>query len=207
MKKLRWPLVKYFLLGGLVIFLYKKGFRITYDPTLINDWSAISAFASWFGAVASAGALWVAINIPKKIAEQQNRIALFDKRYNIHDALAFLLAAVKQIADGAVSQMDPKFYLDTLIEKYRSITIVKEIASDCKEPADVYTQLIFEVGKISFLYELEETDDVLDFLLAMNQYISDIYAGKPGDAIPLCEAYKKLDWEQIQEKLEKQLKL
>lgn len=136
MKQTHWSLIKLFLLGGLVILLYKYGFRITYDPTLINDWSAISACASWFGAIASAGALWVAIHIPKKIAEQQNKIALFDKRYIAHDALAYILAVVKQIADGTAKDMDPKFYLDTVVEKYKSISIVKEISSDCTDSAD-----------------------------------------------------------------------
>ena len=74
---------------ALIISLYHYGFRITYNPTLINDWDAISACASWFGALASAVAIFVAIRIPKDVAEQQNRIALFDKRYIVHDALAF----------------------------------------------------------------------------------------------------------------------
>ena len=57
------------------------------------------------------------------------------------------------------------------------------------------------------MYEIEETDDILEFLLEADQFISDIYKGKAADTTLLCEAYKKLDCEKIQEELEKQLKL
>lgn len=51
----------------ILIFLYCCGFRITYAPALDNNWDAISACAAWFGVVASAIAVVVAINIPKKL--------------------------------------------------------------------------------------------------------------------------------------------
>ena len=61
--------------------LWFLGFRITYAPTLENSWDAISACAGWAGAIFSLIAILVAIQIPKKIAEQQNRITLFEKRH------------------------------------------------------------------------------------------------------------------------------
>ena len=79
-------------LSVLVVFLYFFGFRITYAPTLENSWDAISACASWFSAIASVVAILIAIRIPKRIAEQQNTIALFDKRYSAYTAFAFLMS-------------------------------------------------------------------------------------------------------------------
>lgn len=93
--KRRWP----FLLGALSIvlfvgFLYHKGFRITYAPELENSWDAISAVATWAGVimtgvsvVASFLAVWFAIRIPQKIAEQQNRISLFEKRFKVYSEM------------------------------------------------------------------------------------------------------------------------
>lgn len=76
--------------------LFCCGFRITYAPELENDWDAISAVATWTGtivavvsAIASFLAVWFAIQVPKKIAEEQNRIALFEKR---HDAYSSILS-------------------------------------------------------------------------------------------------------------------
>lgn len=194
-------------LVALIIYLYNRGFRIIYDPTLINDWDAISACASWFGAIASAGALFVAILIPKRIAEQQNRIALFDKRYNACDALLFLLSVVKHIVDGTIKDMVPRIYLDTLAGTYRSVSVVKEIISDCKESSDVYVRLIFEAGKIGFLFEIDEVDNILEFLKSVDRYISDIYKGQTVDVTLLQTAYAQLDSVKIQEKLEQQLNL
>ena len=194
-------------LVAVVIFLYNRGFRIVYDPNLVNDWDAISAFASWFGAIASAGALLVAIHIPKVIAEQQNKIALFDKRYNTCDALLFLLTVVKNIVEGTMKEMEPKLFLDTIAGTYKSVSIVGEITSNCNELSDIYVRLIFEAGKIGYLFEIAELKDILDFLKSTDRYISDVYKGKPGDITQLQAAYARLDAERIQEKLEHQLTL
>lgn len=60
------------------------GWRITYAPELGNNWDAVSGVAAWVGivvstlsAVASFMAIWYAI----RVADKQNQIALFEKRY------------------------------------------------------------------------------------------------------------------------------
>lgn len=70
-----------------IVILYKLGFRITYAPELENSWNAVSAVATCVGVLASFIAIWFAIQVPKKIAEQQNKIALFEKRFNFYQAL------------------------------------------------------------------------------------------------------------------------
>lgn len=65
----------------LVVIMYILGFRITYSPGLENNWDAISGCAAWAAVVVSGLAIYFAIQAPKKIAEEQNRIALFEKRY------------------------------------------------------------------------------------------------------------------------------
>lgn len=97
----RWfPLTVAAVIGGavaLVMALY--GWRITYAPELDNSWDAISAVAAWSGAAASFIAIWFAIRVPKKIAEQQNRIALFEKRHECYTAIQNLLALKNQIEE------------------------------------------------------------------------------------------------------------
>ena len=82
---------------------------------------------------------------------------------------------------------------------------MKEIASNCKDPSDIFTRLVFEAGKIGFLFEMKNTQDVLGFLLAVDQYVSEIYKGNPADEVPLLEAYNKLDCRAIQEEIENYL--
>ena len=78
------------LLVGLAFVLlvgFLLGFRITYAPALENSWEAISGVAAWVSAGATIAAVWAAIQIPKKIAEQQERVELYEKRLNFYDTL------------------------------------------------------------------------------------------------------------------------
>jgi len=89
------------------IFLYQMGFRITYAPDLETSWDAVSTVASWVGVLVSAVgvvasfiAIWYAIQVPKKIAEQQNKIALFEKRLECNKALSCLIAFSNYITNS-----------------------------------------------------------------------------------------------------------
>lgn len=81
------------LLVGIIVFVViafvmaKFGWRITYAPDLENSWDAISAVASWASALVSLLAVWAAIQIPKKIAEEQNNVAEKKEREIIYFAV------------------------------------------------------------------------------------------------------------------------
>lgn len=81
----RWfPLALVLLIIGLILtsgFLF--GFRITYAPDLNNHWDAISGVAAWVGTIGTVGAIFAAI----WVADRQNKIALFEKRYEIYDVV------------------------------------------------------------------------------------------------------------------------
>ncbi len=70
--------------------LHLFSFEIVYDPKVITNWDAVSGVAAWFGviiSVLSVGvsglAIYYAIQVPKKIADRQDKIALFEKRYEV----------------------------------------------------------------------------------------------------------------------------
>ena len=195
------------LLCGIISILYFAGFRITYAPNLENSWDAISACAGWCGAIMSAIAIFVAIDIPKKIAEQQNNISLFEKRYSAFNTLAFLLSVVKPIIEGELEDKNHCFYLDNMVETFDSISITREGISGCKDPASVYVRLIFEAGKIKYLFELKEFDVVIDFLYAFDQYLTDVHKVESADETALKTIYTKLQNDKIIDKLEAQLKI
>lgn len=79
----------------LVVIMYIFGFRITYSPKLENDWDAISACAGWAAVVVSGLAIYFAIQAPKKIAEEQNRIALFEKNTKSFSYLNVVFRSIK----------------------------------------------------------------------------------------------------------------
>lgn len=93
-----------FITSAFVFILYLAGFRIVYMPELENSWEAISGCASWAGVVMSFIAIMVAIWIPKRIAEQQNEISLFEKRYLCYLAVQDLLAFSNQIEEYCTNQ-------------------------------------------------------------------------------------------------------
>ncbi len=101
--KSRWfPLVATIIcVAILAAFLFVNGFRITYAPELENSWDAISAVASWVGVVVSGLAIYYAVQVPKKIADRQDKIALFEKRFNCY-------MAVQRITTFAISIKDAK---------------------------------------------------------------------------------------------------
>lgn len=102
----RWfPLIVAIGIIAVVAFVMELfGWRFTYAPKLENDWDAISAVATWTGTIvavvsviASFLAVWFAIQVPKKIAEEQNRIALFEKRHDAYSALLTLEVFAKSL--------------------------------------------------------------------------------------------------------------
>lgn len=105
----RWfPLIAAILLLVLVaivvLIMIFFGWRFTYAAELKNSWDAISAVAAWggilvsvVGVAASFIAIWYAIKVPKTIAEQQDKIALFEKRYECYTLIQNFLALSKKI--------------------------------------------------------------------------------------------------------------
>lgn len=92
------------ILIGFVLFLYLKGFRITYAPELENSWGAVSAFASWASVIASAAAILVAIRIPSVIADRQNKIALFEKRFEVYDVVCRSVGFARMIENSVTHE-------------------------------------------------------------------------------------------------------
>lgn len=94
------------LLVGLVFVLlvgFLLGFRITYAPALENSWEAISGVAAWVGivvsilsAIASFMAVWYAI----RVADKQNKVTLFEKRYDVYSMLKRCTSFSESIKDN-----------------------------------------------------------------------------------------------------------
>lgn len=66
---------------GVVLVMLLFGWRITYAPELGNNWDAISGVAAWVGVGASFMAVWYAV----RVADKQNKISLFEKRYELYN--------------------------------------------------------------------------------------------------------------------------
>ena len=70
------------------IVLWLSSFEVVYDPKIITNWDAVAGVATWGSVIVSIAAvvvsglaIYYAIQVPKKIADRQDKIALFEKRY------------------------------------------------------------------------------------------------------------------------------
>lgn len=95
----RWfPLIiTLIVLAVFVLVMALFGWRITYAPELETSWDAVSGCAAWAGVFASFVAIWFAIYVPKKIADRQDKIALFEKRYECYTIIQNFLTLSNQI--------------------------------------------------------------------------------------------------------------
>lgn len=75
----------------IVIILGLLGFKITYNPDLDNNWDAVSACAACVGVVVSGIAIYFAKEVSIRIAESENNIATFEKRYLLYKSLLTLV--------------------------------------------------------------------------------------------------------------------
>ena len=62
-----------------VIVLFVFGFRITYNPTLITDWEAVSAVAGWVSAIATILIPIVVVIFQNKLEENKNAVSEANK--------------------------------------------------------------------------------------------------------------------------------
>ena len=128
------------LLAVLVI-AFLLGFRITYAPEIENSWDAISGVSAWVGivvsiasAVASFMAVWYAIQIPQRIADKQDRISLFEKRFECYSVILNLIECAKWIEtrtenrEIAISfrvnfDLESKYQIEKYRENYLGFTM------------------------------------------------------------------------------------
>lgn len=150
----------------------------------------------------------VAIVISIYSIHEQNKIALFDKRYKANDILVFLMSAVSKIVDGSVNEIKRE-YLDTVIETYKTISTVGGETFSTKKYSDVYVGLIFEAGKSVNIFKLnkDENEKITKFLIKFQEYVSNAYANKVTNDVELKKAYNQLVELHIEKKMEKQMKI
>ncbi len=173
-KKYRWCFGAIFIIILLVIFLYCVGFRITYAPELETSWNAVIAFANWgsvfvslAGAIASFLAVWFAIKVPKQIADKQNKISLFEKRYKIYNMIAENYALACSIA-SANDRIDiQRYFLNSYpnIDTEQNIDNRPEITSLC-------TLLFFEMAQSKFLFDEEMGNSAIHLSLLITAVIN-----------------------------------
>lgn len=87
---------------GVVLVMLMFGWRITYAPELENNWDAVSEVAAWAGilvSILSVFASFMAIRYAVRVADKQNKIALFEKRYICYTTIQDFLVCANQMKE------------------------------------------------------------------------------------------------------------
>lgn len=115
------------LLFVIILFILSTfGWKITYNPQLDNNWNAIDAVGGWISAVISGVAIWFAVSIPKRIAQEQNKIALFEKRFASYSAFLKYTSFAETISQiDTLTQLRQAFLLNFM--EYGDMTDSKEL--------------------------------------------------------------------------------
>lgn len=160
--------------------LFFCGFRITYAPELETSWDAVSAVASWVGVLVSAVgvvasfiAIWFAIQVPQKIANRQDRISLFEKRYRVYNLFMKLYATMNVLKNTS-------FELDNevITQVFDMCFDVRAVCEDreemyrlrCKEREEIAHLLHSETRKIAILFPVSE-----DYEREIHRIVSNLY--------------------------------
>lgn len=136
----------------IALILFLLGFRITYAPELVTSWDAVSACAAWAGVIMSIAAVVFAILVPIRIADRQDKIALFEKRYEMYNLLHKWYYLCEQIILYAQKNDDARDFF---------IVLYDDGCKDNKVPSDsmilLYRQTIDEIKKLEFLFPVKNT--------------------------------------------------
>lgn len=146
------------------------GFRITYAPELENSWEAISAVASWVGVVVSAVAVWAAVQIPEKIAKQQEKVELYTKRlefYDILDACIRFSHVSERLSDPI--KINGNFVYIFSYGEFRPNEMIEEINKYAKP---LYKQVALSLRAGEFLFDSEAKEYIRDIIDTLPKFLS-----------------------------------
>ena len=170
------------------------GWRITYAPELENSWDAISAtstvisaIVSIIGVSASFAAIWYAIQVPKEIADRQDKIALFEKRLTCYEMLEtqrLLYFSIKNedkidlIKSGVALAYGADCFYD--FNKINFPILVDKISNQCTQ--------------MSFLFDGIKYKEANELAVAFGAFISTLYSADKEKVYAAKKIYiKKLD--------------
>ena len=144
-----------------IVILALLGFKITYAPSMDNNWDAISGCAAWAAVVASFIATFYAIRVPKKIADEQNKISLFEKRFESFSAFQRYEAFANQLKETTEINKYKKAFLTCFYESTAVSISIEDAMFRIKTLSTPLHQMIFLYDDIP----VKEISDMFSCLL------------------------------------------
>ena len=151
---------------GIALIMSLFGWRFTFAPELENSCDAVSSIASWASvliALLSVGssfyAIYVAIQVPQKIAIKQNKIALFEKRIICYLELKKLESVCRSVE-----------YENEVEKIKKNIMLLYSATVNEQEPTQMYSIAEFDrtvtiCTQASFLFDNISSEEIMQICL------------------------------------------
>ena len=175
--------MKTFIITGFIVLVLTIIFVLLWcNLGLENTYFIFSSL----GAVATVIAIYVAISMPEKIADQQNKIALFEKRYELYTTYSIFIKLGKvayNVLKSSSNILD-KYELGVLLMNNLIPTKYKEELIDSGDEKlnkmlSIVHQLnnyTLEFEKIRYLFILDESEETMlkEIILILDDFPYDI---------------------------------
>lgn len=164
------------VLLGIGVILYCNGYRITYPQKFETSWNAVSGFAEWAGVAVSLisvgtsfAAVWAAIQVPKKIAQQQERVEIYAKRFDFYTTLCSCVYYSK-LLDGVTSAVQADYLFIMMLGHE---TLMDPNEKRIREEAGlIIWKTIARLQNGEFLFEFETKDSIQKICSALISIIT-----------------------------------
>lgn len=130
------------------------------------DWLAVSF--SFFGITISGVAIWFAVQVPKKIADRQDKIALFEKRYECFQLFEKCHVLYAQIKDKECTLEELRGRSKYIFGKLNWEDITREVAMEKIE------QYEYIIHQMDFLFPGIEENDTRQLYIALQAFLVSI---------------------------------
>lgn len=156
-----------------------------------------SCFTLFFSALA----IFVSIRTAKK----QNKLSLFDKRYDVFHTLNFLIVVAKKIIDN--TEKNEKEILKTCRNNYFEVNFLNIQNCDNNDLSSFYHNLCLSAAKANCLFRKKHINTYNKFLNAFINYFPNAIDGKDTDCYKkeLISLLNALEKEKTMQELEKDI--
>ena len=160
------------------------GYSFAIREGVIPDWEAIGTVLSF---IAACSAIWAAVFIPWQIAQKQNRIALFEMKYEAFQQFSDLICRwdvyLKRIlnASGEKEKLYACiFAIENLLWEDQNVeSAIKRYLADDEIPSyilsatlDIQRNVVFLVRKLPCLFYCVEKDDLKKLTDTFEKFIN-----------------------------------
>ena len=134
------------------------------------DWLAV--ILSFFGIVISVIAIWFAVQVPKKIADRQDKIALFEKRYECFQIFEKCHMLYAQIKDEECTLEELRNRSKYMLGKLDWEDVTREVAMEQIE------QFEYMLHQMQFLFPGIDENDAYELYMSLQKFIVSVVENK-----------------------------